>query len=47
MSEERSHEGVLRIFPPAEGASRIVLIRHGEAECNVNRIVGGRQGARG
>ena len=47
MSEERSHEGVLRIFPPAEGASRIVLIRHGEAECNVNRIVGGRQGCSG
>jgi probable phosphoglycerate mutase len=47
VSEARAHEGVLRIFPPAEGASRIVLIRHGEAECNVNRIVGGRQGCSG
>jgi probable phosphoglycerate mutase len=47
VSEERPHEGVLRIVPPAEGASRIVLIRHGEAECNVNRIVGGRQGCSG
>lgn len=47
MSEERSHEGVLRIFPPAEGASRIVLIRHGEAECNVSRVVGGPKGCSG
>ena len=47
MSEERTHEGVLRIVPPAEGASRIVLIRHGEAECNVSRIVGGRRGCSG
>jgi 2,3-bisphosphoglycerate-dependent phosphoglycerate mutase len=47
VSEERSHEGVLRIVPPAEGASRIVLVRHGEAECNLNRIVGGSQGCSG
>jgi probable phosphoglycerate mutase len=47
VSEERSHEGVLRIVPPVEGSSRIVLIRHGEAECNVKRIVGGRQGCSG
>ena len=47
MSEARAHEGVLRIFPPAEGASRIVLIRHGEAECNVSRVVGGRKGCSG
>jgi 2,3-bisphosphoglycerate-dependent phosphoglycerate mutase len=47
VSEDRSHEGVLRIVPPAEGASRIVLIRHGEAECNVNRIVGGEKGCSG
>ena len=47
MSQDQSHEGVLRIFPPVEGASRIVLIRHGEAECNVNRIVGGLQGCSG
>jgi probable phosphoglycerate mutase len=47
VSEERSHEGVLRIVPPVEGASRIVLIRHGEAECNVSRIVGGPKGCSG
>ncbi|HVT41371.1 MAG TPA: histidine phosphatase family protein [Acidimicrobiales bacterium] len=46
-SEDRSHEGVLRIFPPEEGATRIVLVRHGEAECNVNRIVGGVKGCTG
>ncbi len=47
--EEVEHvpEGVLRIFPPEEGASRIVLVRHGEAECNLNRIVGGREGCTG
>jgi 2,3-bisphosphoglycerate-dependent phosphoglycerate mutase len=47
VSDERAHEGVLRIVAPAEGASRIVLVRHGEAECNVNGIVGGRQGCSG
>ncbi len=47
MSEGRPHEGVLRIVPPVEGASRIVLIRHGEAECNVSRIVGGPKGCSG
>ncbi len=45
--EERAHEGVLRIIPPEADASRIVLIRHGEAECNINRVVGGRQGCTG
>jgi broad specificity phosphatase PhoE len=45
--EERAHEGVLRIFPPDEGATRIVLIRHGEAQCNVNRVVGGSAGCTG
>jgi probable phosphoglycerate mutase len=44
---DRSHEGVLRIFPPDEGATRIVLIRHGEAKCNLNRIVGGAKGCTG
>ena len=43
----RDRRGVLRIFPPDEGASRIVLIRHGEAECNVNRVVGGLKGCTG
>jgi hypothetical protein len=42
-----SAAGVLRIFPPEEGASRIVLIRHGEAECNISRVVGGMKGCTG
>lgn len=45
--EDRRHEGVLRIVAPAPGASRIVLIRHGEAQCNVDRIVGGVKGCTG
>jgi 2,3-bisphosphoglycerate-dependent phosphoglycerate mutase len=45
--DEQAHAGVLRIFPPEVGAARIVLIRHGEAECNLNRIVGGRKGCTG
>jgi probable phosphoglycerate mutase len=45
--EDQSHEGVLRIFPPGEGATRLALIRHGEAQCNVNRVVGGRKGCSG
>jgi probable phosphoglycerate mutase len=44
---DRRHEGVLRILPPASGVSRVVLIRHGEAQCNLNRIVGGRRGCTG
>ena len=43
----RGHEGVLRILPPTSGASRVVLIRHGEAQCNLNRVVGGRNGCTG
>jgi len=39
--------GVLRIFPPAEGVSRIVLVRHGEAQCNLNHVVGGLKGCTG
>ena len=39
--------GVLRIFPPAEGASRIVLVRHGEAQCNLDHVVGGLKGCTG
>ena len=42
-----SPHGVLRIFPPAEGASRIVLVRHGEAQCNLNHVVGGLKGCTG
>jgi probable phosphoglycerate mutase len=42
-----AHSGVLRVFPPVPGATRIVLIRHGEAECNLNRVVGGVKGCTG
>jgi 2,3-bisphosphoglycerate-dependent phosphoglycerate mutase len=45
--DARAHEGVLRIFSPVEGAARIVLVRHGEAECNVSRVVGGPAGCTG
>jgi probable phosphoglycerate mutase len=45
--DERGHAGVLRIFPPEEGATRIVLIRHGEAECNLNHVIGGPVGCTG
>ena len=38
---------MLRIFPPEEGATRIVLVRHGEAECNLNRVIGGVKGCTG
>jgi probable phosphoglycerate mutase len=47
MTEARAHEGVLRVLPPGEGTSRIVLVRHGEAECNVNQVVGGPKGCTG
>jgi probable phosphoglycerate mutase len=40
-------EGVLRVFAPVPGATRIVLIRHGEAVCNVDGVVGGKLGCRG
>jgi probable phosphoglycerate mutase len=43
----QAHAGVLRIFPPEEGASRIVLVRHGEAECNLNHVIGGPEGCTG
>jgi probable phosphoglycerate mutase len=46
-TSDRRHEGVLRIVPPASGVSRIVLVRHGEAECNRNRVVGGQKGCTG
>jgi probable phosphoglycerate mutase len=45
--DKRAHAGVLRILPPEEGASRIVLVRHGEAECNVNHVIGGPKGCTG
>jgi probable phosphoglycerate mutase len=39
--------GVRRIVAPTAGATRIVLVRHGEAVCNVNGIVGGVRGCTG
>ena len=39
--------GVRRIVAPTDGATRIVLVRHGEAVCNVNGIVGGVLGCTG
>lgn len=39
--------GVLRVFAPVPGSTRIVLVRHGEAECNQNRVVGGVKGCTG
>ena len=45
--DDRAHVGVLRIFPPNPGSSRIVLVRHGEAECNRNGVVGGPKGCTG
>jgi 2,3-bisphosphoglycerate-dependent phosphoglycerate mutase len=45
--DERAHAGVLRIFPPEAGATRVVLVRHGEAECNLNHVIGGPKGCTG
>jgi probable phosphoglycerate mutase len=45
--QDLSHAGVLRVFPPVPGSTRIVLIRHGQAECNINRVVGGAKGCTG
>jgi probable phosphoglycerate mutase len=39
--------GVRRVVAPTAGATRIVLVRHGEAICNVNGIVGGVRGCTG
>ncbi len=39
--------GVKRVFTPTDGSTRIVLVRHGEAVCNVNGIVGGQLGCTG
>jgi 2,3-bisphosphoglycerate-dependent phosphoglycerate mutase len=39
--------GVRRVFAPTDGSTRIVLIRHGEAVCNINGIVGGQRGCTG
>ena len=45
--DERAEAGVLRIFPSEAGAARIVLVRHGEAECNLNHVIGGPKGCTG
>ena len=39
--------GVRRIVAPTDGSTRMVLVRHGEAVCNVNGIVGGVIGCTG
>jgi 2,3-bisphosphoglycerate-dependent phosphoglycerate mutase len=40
-------EGVRRVFARATGATRIVLVRHGEAVCKVEGVVGGEIGCKG
>ncbi|HWE66726.1 MAG TPA: histidine phosphatase family protein [Acidimicrobiales bacterium] len=40
-------EGVRRVFERPDGATRIVLIRHGEAVCNTQGVVGGVTGCHG
>jgi len=39
--------GIRTIPPPTVGGTRIILVRHGEANCNVDGIVGGRTGCTG
>jgi probable phosphoglycerate mutase len=39
--------GVRRVFAPTDGSTRVVLVRHGEAVCNVSGIVGGMLGCTG
>lgn len=39
--------GVRITVPAADGATRVVLVRHGEAVCNVAGVVGGEAGCRG
>jgi 2,3-bisphosphoglycerate-dependent phosphoglycerate mutase len=39
--------GIRRVFASTDGATRIVLVRHGEAVCNINGIVGGMRGCTG
>lgn len=40
-------EGIRTTSPPAEWATRVVLVRHGQAACNVEGVVGGRRGCSG
>ena len=39
--------GVRTAPPPVPGGTRVVLVRHGEAACNADGIVGGRRGCTG
>lgn len=39
--------GVRTVAPVDEDATRVVLVRHGEAQCNVRGVVGGRMGCTG
>jgi 2,3-bisphosphoglycerate-dependent phosphoglycerate mutase len=39
--------GIKRVFAPTDGSTRIVLVRHGEAVCNINGVVGGQRGCTG
>ena len=43
----RAPRGVRTVFDTAPGTTRVVLIRHGEATCNVEGVVGGRGGCTG
>ena len=47
MSGREGAAGVLRLFAPTEGATRVVLVRHGQATCNVEGVVGGPKGCHG
>ena len=39
--------GVRTLSPPPPAATRLVLVRHGEAVCNIEGVVGGRRGCTG
>lgn len=39
--------GVRSVTDPVPGSTRVVLVRHGEAACNVNGLVGGTTGCTG
>jgi len=39
--------GIRTVGAPPPGATRMVLVRHGEAECNVSGVCGGRLGCTG
>lgn len=39
--------GARTVADPPDGATRVVLVRHGQAECNVNGVIGGVRGCSG